>query len=106
MIVLTWKHFFVSDEVAKTETFAIRFSSSESGQTFKAAFEDAVGKVTVIEANIISEEEKAKKEGKKTEEKKEELKTEEQTEKKGEESVSEQLSGLNLVSAEGDAKQD
>ena len=87
-----------SDEVAKTETFAIRFSSSESAQTFKAAFEDAVGKVTIMEAGRITEEEKEKKEGKKTEA---------QTEKKAEETVTEQLSGLNLVSAtEVEAKQD
>ena len=50
-----------------------------------------------MEAGRITEEEKEKKEGKKTEE---------QTEKKAEETVTEQLSGLNLVSAEVEAKQD
>ena len=50
-----------------------------------------------MEAGRITQEEKEKKEGKKTEG---------QTEKKAEETVTEQLSGLNLVSAEVEAKQD
>ena len=49
------------DEAAKTETFAIRFSSADLAQTFKTSFDDAVGKMTIIEAEKIKAEEKPSK---------------------------------------------
>ena len=91
---------FFSDEIAKTETFAIRFSSPDLAQTFKTGFENAVGRVTVFEAAKIKEEEE-------TETKSEAAKIKEESESKVEakgdgdakESVADQMSSLKLDEA-------
>ena len=58
-----FSYFEIPDEEAKTETFAIRFSSPEIAQNFKAGFDEAVGKVTIIEAEKIKAEEKGDSDG-------------------------------------------
>ncbi len=105
--------FFFSDEIAKTETFAIRFSSPDLAQTFKLGFEEAVGKVTVFEAGKIKEEEESETNKNKEESasKVEPCKVGEESETKveakndggggGDTNVAEQMSSLKLDETKG-----
>ncbi len=88
----------ILDEEAKTETFAIRFSTSEMAQTFKAGFEDAVGKVTIMEATQIKADEDGEKKSQKLS-----GKVESKPESGGDssqEAVADKLSSLQLDTAE------
>lgn len=91
-------HSDFADEEAKTETFAIRFSTSEMAQTFKAGFEDAVGKVTIMEATQIKADEDGEKKSQKLS-----GKVESKPESGGDssqEAVADKLSSLQLDTAE------